>query len=64
MSCKCQNCNEQYKIDLLIPNNLWSKIRPGQPKSDKESGLLCGSCIMSKLEKLLKTEDYFFLRKT
>ena len=52
MSCKCQNCNRQYMVDLLVPDKIWEKIRP----LDKppEAGLLCGSCIMSRMESYFK----------
>ncbi len=52
MSCECQSCKEQYKVDLLISDMLWKKIKP-KGKS-KEDGLLCGSCIMKKIEQLNK----------
>jgi hypothetical protein len=25
MSCKCQSCGKQYKIDLMIPDELWNR---------------------------------------
>ena len=50
MSCKCQRCKKQYKVDLIIPDKLWEKIKPkGKPKG---AGRLCGSCIMEKIEGL------------
>ncbi len=49
--CTCQHCGDKYKIDLLIPDELWEQIKPiGKLEG---SGLLCGSCIMNKMEKLL-----------
>jgi len=58
--CTCQECGTKYKIDLLIPDKLWEQIKPdGKPVS---AGLLCGSCIMMKLEKILDY-DYFYLKK-
>lgn len=50
MSCKCQNCGRQYKVDLNIPDDLWEKIKPKE--KPKGSGLLCGMCIMEKIEEL------------
>ena len=48
MSCKCQSCRKQYKVDLIIPDDLWEKIKPeGKPEG---AGLLCGSCNMKKIE--------------
>jgi len=50
MSCKCQDCGKQYKVDWLIPDNLWEQIKP----SNKciTSGLLCGCCIAKRIERL------------
>jgi len=28
MSCICQNCGKQYTVDLIIPDELWDKIKP------------------------------------
>jgi len=48
--CLCQQCDNYFKVDLIVPNRVWHKIRPeGKPK---EGGLLCGSCIMKKVEEL------------
>jgi len=48
MSCKCQKCGKHYKIDLIIPDQLWKQIKPiNKPEG---GGLLCGACIMKKLE--------------
>lgn len=58
MSCTCQDCGKQYNIDLIIPNEYWEKITP-----KKGGGLLCGSCIMLKLEKLIGEPDYYYLIK-
>lgn len=60
MSCTCQECGKQYRIDLLIPNELWEKIKPiNKPVG---GGLLCGSCIMIKLENI-NDYNYWFLTK-
>jgi len=48
MSCTCQGCGKQYRVDLLIPDDLWDKIRP--PGTPVGGGLLCGSCIMERIE--------------
>lgn len=50
MSCKCQDCGEQYKVDLSIPSDLWKVIKPQNKPSG--AGLLCGSCIMKKIEQM------------
>jgi len=46
--CRCCNCGKQYKIDLNINDDLWAKISP----RGNDSGLLCGSCIINKLEEM------------
>ncbi len=48
---KCQNCGMEFKIDVIIPNELWSQITPS--KSNRKSGLLCGKCIFEKLENIM-----------
>jgi hypothetical protein len=48
MSCKCQNCNKQYKLDLIIPDIIWEEIKPKD--KPEGAGLLCGSCIISMIE--------------
>lgn len=60
MSCKCQSCGKQYKIDLMIPDELWNKIRP--KNKSEGAGMLCGSCIMQQLEKI-SDYDYWLLEK-
>ena len=48
MACICQQCGKDFKVDLIIPDRLWEKIKPdGKPEG---AGLLCGACIMDKLE--------------
>ena len=50
MSCKCQVCGKQYKIDIHVSDEVWEIIKPeGKPKG---AGLLCGSCIVQRLEAL------------
>ncbi len=50
MSCKCQQCKRNYKVDLLLPDWLWEKITPKPLISS--AGMLCGSCIMNNIEAL------------
>ena len=45
MSCKCQICKKQYKVDILIDDVLWEKIRKGK-------NLLCGECICKNIERM------------
>ena len=47
--CLCQECSNRYRVDLLIPDALWARI--GMP-TEGGSGLLCGVCIMLKVEGL------------
>ncbi len=48
MTCICQNCNKEFKVDVIIDDNLWKKIKP--KNSNELDGLLCGQCIMGKIE--------------
>ena len=54
MSCKCHQCGRQYKIDVQVENNLWEMIKPDG--SEKGSGMLCPTCIMSGVERVI--EEY------
>lgn len=57
--CLCQGCGKRYRVDLVLPDNMWHVVRPkGKPE---EGGLLCGRCIMDRLERL---EDFGFLLVT
>lgn len=48
--CKCQQCGAIYKIDVIVDDAVWEKIKP---KGKAEgAGLLCGSCILNRLEAL------------
>ena len=50
MSCTCQKCGNKYKVDLIIPDVIWEKIKPKGKAIG--AGLLCGKCIMTKIENL------------
>lgn len=54
---KCQHCGNHYDIDLIIPDDLWAKISPNPIKGHKGGGLLCGCCIMNKLESIIKVGE-------
>jgi hypothetical protein len=56
--CTCHSCGEKYKIDLILPDVIWELIKP--ENKEYGSGLLCGSCIMKRLEKM-KTYGKFFI---
>jgi len=56
MACTCQQCGVKYKVDLLISDGIWEKIKPeGKPEG---AGLLCGSCIMKNIEKISDYDCY------
>lgn len=37
-----------YRVDLIVPDDVWERIKP--PGKPEGAGLLCGSCIMEKIE--------------
>ena len=41
--CLCVGCLWRYRVDLMVPDDLWAEINPG-------GGLLCGRCIMDRTE--------------
>lgn len=48
--CLCQDCGNKYQVDLNVPDDLWEIIKPwGKPKG---AGLLCGQCIMRRIENI------------
>ena len=47
--CKCQICGQRYKVDIIVPDKIWYKIID---KDKEKGGLLCGRCIIDKLEQL------------
>ena len=58
MSCTCQGCGNKYKVDIIIPDTLWEKIKPeGKPIG---AGLLCGRCIFERIEKQDKYTSWHF----
>lgn len=48
--CKCQGCGRRYRVDLVVPEDLWRQIRPEGPVV--KAGLLCGRCVMDRVEQL------------
>lgn len=54
--CICQSCGKRYRVDLNIPDEIWKRIKP-EGKS-KGAGLLCGSCIMIRIEAEGKTDKF------
>lgn len=50
MPCICQGCHRPYYVDLMVPDDLWERIKPeGKPPG---GGLLCPSCIGWRIEDL------------
>lgn len=48
-SAECKDCGELYSdmgVDITFPEEQWKLIFP------EESGLLCASCIMKRVEKI------------
>lgn len=46
--CTCQGCGNKYITDVLIPDELWERIKPiGKPEG---AGLLCPQCIVQRLQ--------------
>lgn len=57
MSCTCQICGNTYKVDVSVNDNLWKKIKPEGNKDN--AGLICGPCIMKRIEKIDEYDAYF-----
>lgn len=53
--CRCQSCGRLFCIDLYVPDEVWRQITP----KSGEGGLLCGSCIMQRMESRAKEADAF-----
>jgi hypothetical protein len=60
VACRCQQCNNQYTIDIIVQDEIWEKIKP--PGKPKEGGLLCGGCIIKNLENIANYSA-FILKK-
>ena len=50
MPCKCQNCGKDYKVDVIVPDEVWERIKPY--RTHEGNGLLCGACIFEAIEEL------------
>ncbi len=61
LACKCQGCGNLYKLDLVIDDDLWEVIKPEE--KPKGAGLLCGSCIMERLERLLEYAVFGLIKR-
>jgi len=58
--CKCQGCGKEYSVDIIVPDSLWEIIKP--PKKHTGAGLLCGECMMKRIENI-SNYDHFNLLK-
>lgn len=56
MSCTCQSCRRQFRVDLNVPDEMWARISP-KPNTPG-AGLLCGPCIMEAVETLGEYDAY------
>ena len=54
MACKCQGCGSPYQIDLIVPDDMWEKIKPHGAK--KGGGLLCPVCIAQEIHTTVQGE--------
>lgn len=55
MSCKCQRCGQDYKVDVMIPDELWDEISGSRD-------MLCGTCIMILIEYIDEYKAFKLLR--
>ena len=61
MSCKCQVCGNKYRIDVCVPAETWERIKPSGKAVG--AGLLCGSCIITRLEAMGKYGSYELVKR-
>lgn len=48
--CTCEKCLRKYKVDLLVPDQLWDVINPVNQDGFRAYELLCPTCIMGIIE--------------
>lgn len=55
--CLCQGCGRRYRVDVILPDDLWNRIQyPDWPN------LLCGLCIMERIEQLRRFDCFGLVR--
>lgn len=54
LGCLCRDCGHRYRVDLGVPDDVWARI--GMPAG---GGLLCGSCLMRRVERLAQDAQGF-----
>jgi hypothetical protein len=52
----CQACGRRFKMDLMVPGEIWEKITPS---ATKHGGLLCPTCIVERVENLFGFSAFF-----
>lgn len=52
--CPCRDCGHRYRVDLGVPDDPWARI--GMPD---HGGLLCGACLMRRVERLAQQQGGF-----
>lgn len=57
--CTCHKCGRKYKVDIIVPDEIWEKIKPAGKA--RGAGLLCGPCIAEKLETLDRFVAYHLI---
>lgn len=51
--CLCQGCRRRYKVDINVSDKLWRRLQDGDVgRGYKRPNLLCGICIMRRIELL------------
>lgn len=56
MACRCHECRSRYKIDIIVPDDMWEKIKPDGAKKKKGGGMLCPVCIAHKIHTVVQSE--------
>lgn len=59
--CTCQTCGKKYKVDILVPDDIWLEIRPDKSRPT-EAGMMCGKCIMKGIEALDEYNAFELIR--
>jgi len=54
MSCRCHECGSYYKIDIIVEDDMWEKIKPDGAKIG--AGMLCPVCIALKISVVTEKE--------
>ena len=70
--CLCCDCGKRYRVDVILDDDLWQRIlnvNAGEARKDirdpdgallvRKDVLLCGSCIMHRIELLGRFGAYY-----